>query len=176
MNPQKQIPGFCCCILKSSKSFSRRGNERRGASAPWRKRTTGQSDDQDNRGWPNLQALLRLESARDILFALRAPSDSQKKALKDGGAWASEAREPLRIRLGQKWIARDKGRASQADELWRFVLFSEFVFDLPGALPRDLEMVPRAHEEARSLVEDLCDRLRNDQRTRAVYRANASIA
>ncbi len=120
-------------------------------------------------GWPNLQALLRLESARDILFALMAPSEPQKKALEKGGAWASEAEELLRLCLGGSMKARDRRWASLADDLWRFVLFSEFVFDLPEAMPRDLEMVPRAHEEARPLVEDLCDRLRNDRRTQALY-------
>ncbi len=33
-------------------------------------------------GWPNLQALLKVESARDILFAVLAPSDAQLAALK----------------------------------------------------------------------------------------------
>ncbi len=120
-------------------------------------------------GWPNLQALLRLESARDMLFALMAPSETQIKALEKGGAWASEAEDLFLRCLGWTMKIRDGGWASLADDLWRFVLYSEFVFDLPEALPRDLEMVPRAEEEARSTVEDLCDRLRNDQRCRALY-------
>jgi predicted nucleic acid-binding protein len=55
------------------------------------------------------------------------------------------------------------------DELWRFLLFSEFVFDLPEASPPALADVPHAVESARPLVQDLCDRLRNDQRTRVTY-------
>jgi hypothetical protein len=56
-----------------------------------------------------------------------------------------------------------------ADELWRFLLFSEFVFDLPGVLPDALAGVPRAPAEVRLLVEGLCERLRSDLRTRAIY-------
>ncbi|MBN0394515.1 PglZ domain-containing protein, partial [Pseudomonas aeruginosa] len=56
-----------------------------------------------------------------------------------------------------------------ADELWRYVLFSEFVFDLPVALPDTLKGVPHAPMEARPIVEDVCDRLRSDPKSRAAY-------
>jgi hypothetical protein len=48
-----------------------------------------------------------------------------------------------------------------ANELWRFLLFSEFVFDLPEALLAAPADIPHAPVPARPLVEDLCDRLRN---------------
>jgi hypothetical protein len=48
-------------------------------------------------------------------------------------------------------------------------LFSEFVFDLPNDLPPALSNDLCAEKEARLLVEDLCDRLRNDHRTHASY-------
>lgn len=120
-------------------------------------------------GWPNLQALLRVESARDILFALMAPSELQEKALKGQDTWVSEARELFQAALGLNLITRSKTWTSVADELWRFVLFSEFVFDLSEALPESLANVPRANPEARPLIEDLCDRLRNDRRTQVTY-------
>lgn len=53
--------------------------------------------------------------------------------------------------------------------MWRFVLFSEFVFDLPQALPASLADVPRAETSTRPLIEDLCDRLRSDRRTQSTY-------
>jgi hypothetical protein len=64
---------------------------------------------------------------------------------------------------------RGKTWAAFADELWRYVLFSEFVFDLPVALPEPLKGVPHAPLEARPIVEDVCDRLRSDPRSRSVY-------
>ena len=120
-------------------------------------------------GWPSLRALLAAESARDILFALLAPSDRQAQALKAQDSWVGEARDLFKAALGLKLKTRAKAWSSIADELWRFLLFSEFVFDLPTGLPESLADVPRAPESARPLVIDLCERLRNDQRTRVTY-------
>jgi hypothetical protein len=64
---------------------------------------------------------------------------------------------------------RGKTWSALADELWRYVLFSEFVFDLPMALPETLKGVPHAPMEARPIVEDVCDRLRSDPKSRATY-------
>jgi hypothetical protein len=119
--------------------------------------------------WPQLQSILGAESARDLLFALLAPSDDAKKKLKDTDSWVTEARELLQGCIGLKLVTRGKTWNSIADELWRYVLFSEFVFDLPETLPEPLVQVPKADQEARPVVEDLCDRLRNDRRTQNVY-------
>ena len=120
-------------------------------------------------GWPTLQASLKVESARDILFALLAPSEPQSEALKANDAWISEAKDLFRRCLGLKLLTRGKTWAAIADELWRFVLYSEFVFDLPEQLPTGLADVPRAEPVARYLVEDVCERLRNDRRTQGTY-------
>lgn len=120
-------------------------------------------------GWPNLRALLLVESARDILFALLCPSDAQKAAINTQEAWVSEAKELLQVCFGVKLITKGKKWASVSDELWRLILFSEFAFDLPGELPPSLANMPRATAEAKALVEDLCDSLRNDRRTQSAY-------
>jgi hypothetical protein len=119
--------------------------------------------------WPTMRTLLQAESARDILFALLIPSPKQKEALEVNEAWVSEVRALLRATLGLKLITRGKTWSSVADELWRFLLFSEFVFDLPSELPGALSNVPRAPEAARPLVEDLCDQLRNYARAQPTY-------
>ncbi|MCO4198693.1 PglZ domain-containing protein [Aeromonas hydrophila] len=120
-------------------------------------------------GWPNLRALLAVESARDILFALLVPNDAQQAALKGSDSWVTEARDLLRNSMGLTLKTRGKTWDSVANELWRFVLFSEFVFDLPGNLPVNLNDVPRAEVHAKPLIEDLCERLRNDRRTQTTY-------
>ena len=123
-------------------------------------------------GWPTLQALLKVESARDILFALLAPSDAQRAALKGQDAWISEAKALFQSTLGLDQQTRSKAWEKMADELWRFLLYSEFVYDLPDrdqALPPALKDVPHARPEAQPLVTDTCERLRNDQRTQALY-------
>lgn len=120
-------------------------------------------------GWPNLRTLLGVESARDILFALLAPSTTQLTALKESDRWVTEVRDLLRNSIGLSLKTRGKTWDSVSNELWRFVLFSEFAFDLPGDLPTNLTDVPRAETTSKPLIEDLCDRLRNDRRTQSSY-------
>jgi len=94
--------------------------------------------------WPQLRATLRVESGREILAALLAPSISQSEALKGQEGWVQEAHDFLRATLGLNVKTRGKTWSALADELWRYVLFSEFVFDLPVALPEALKGVPHA--------------------------------
>ncbi|GAB1471748.1 PglZ domain-containing protein [Chloroflexota bacterium] len=119
--------------------------------------------------WPHLQALLRVDSARDILFALLAPSEVQKEALKGNAAWVGECHALLKTTLNLTLKTKGKSWSAIADELWRYLLFSEFVFDLPVELPSSLVNIPRAPREANHLIEDLCERLRNDRRTQPAY-------
>lgn len=119
--------------------------------------------------WPHLRATLKVESGREILAALLAPNPFQADALKAQEGWAQEARDFLRATVGLSVITRGKTWSALADELWRYVLFSDFVFDLPEALPETLKGVPHAPPEARPIIEDVCDRLRGDPKTRPAY-------
>ncbi|OGB35303.1 MAG: alkaline phosphatase [Burkholderiales bacterium RIFCSPLOWO2_12_FULL_61_40] len=123
----------------------------------------------DGLGWPNLRALLHVESARDILFALLAPSPVQLGALNACETWVSEVKDLLKNSIGLSLKTRGKKWDSVSAELWRFVLFSEFAFDLPGELPSALADVPRAAASSQPLIDDLCERLRNDRRTQSTY-------
>jgi len=115
-------------------------------------------------GWPNLQATLGVESGREILYALLVPTEDQQKALKSDESWVAEAKTLFQNSIGLKLLTRGKTWSSVANELWRFILFSEFVYDLPTALPDTLDNVPRALVEARPLIDDLCDRKSRDRR------------
>jgi len=119
--------------------------------------------------WPQLRATLRVDSAREILFALLTPTSLQLDALKEQDGWDLEAKEFLRAALAMDVKTRSKTWSALSDELWRYVLFSEFAFDLPVELPVPLKGVPHAPQEARPIVEDVCDRLRKDQESRAVF-------
>jgi hypothetical protein len=119
--------------------------------------------------WPQLRSVLKVDSAREILTALLAPTSLQLEALKAHDGWSDEAREFVQSTLGMSVKTRGKTWNPLADELWRFVLFSEFVFDLPGALPESLKGVPHASLEARPVLEDVCNRLRGDANIRATY-------
>jgi hypothetical protein len=119
--------------------------------------------------WPTLRTLLGVESARDILFALLVPTDKQTQALQGNDAWATEARALLDTTLGLKLKTRGRTWSSIAEELWRFLLYSEFRFDLPGDAPPALANVPHAPAAARATVEDLCEGLRGNTRSRVIY-------
>ncbi|MFM8320702.1 MAG: PglZ domain-containing protein [Chloroflexota bacterium] len=124
-------------------------------------------------GWPNLQARFGVTSARELLFALLTPTPAQLEALNGGAsgqeAWAAEVRALCRSTLGLDFTTHANSWSSLADELWRFLLFSEFAFDLPVDLPAGLATVKRAPSEARVLVEDLCSELRGHPRSQAAY-------
>ncbi|KWT98888.1 MULTISPECIES: PglZ domain-containing protein [unclassified Variovorax] len=119
--------------------------------------------------WPQLRATLGVESGREILSALLAPSAAQADALKSQDGWVQESREFLRATLAMSVKTRGKTWSALADELWRYLLFSEFVFDLPGALPEPLKGVPHAPPEARPVVEHVCEQLRASPRSRDAY-------
>ncbi len=119
--------------------------------------------------WPQLRAALGVESGREILVALLVPSERQAASLKTQEGWSDEAREFLLATLSMTVKNRGKTWSAIADELWRFVLFSEFVFDLPVDLPEALKGVPYAPVEARPVIDDVCERLRHDPRWRSSY-------
>lgn len=119
--------------------------------------------------WPNLRALLEVESTRDILFALLTPNDKQLEALKNGEGWVSEVKDLLHGSVGMVLNAKGKTWSTITDELWRYILFSEFVFDLPESLPPSLIDVPHANDTAKPLIQDMCESLRSDRRTRDIY-------
>jgi hypothetical protein len=119
--------------------------------------------------WPNLQALLDKTSAREILFALMAPEEEEKEALESQDTWVSEAKELFNVCLGFNPITKINKWSAISDQLWRFMLFSEFVYDLPEALPVSLQNVPLAKEDAKHLIGDVCNNIRNDKRTKDLY-------
>jgi len=119
--------------------------------------------------WPTLRALLNVESSPEIISALMVPEASQLAELEANKAWAAEAKQLFKQVLGLNLTTRGKKWKSISEELWRFVLFSEFVFDLPGDLPESLAGVPCAHTAARPIIESLCDGLRQDLRKQEDY-------
>lgn len=119
--------------------------------------------------WPTLRALLKVESSPEIVSALMVPNDAQRTALLNNEAWAAEAKQLFDQVLGLTLTTRGKKWKSISEELWRFVLFSEFVFDLPGELPESLAGVPKAHSAAKPIIESLCDGLRQDLRKQEDY-------
>ena len=119
--------------------------------------------------FPQLRAILGVESPREMLLALLAPTDKQKQSLKDQTGWETEIRQLAESTLKYSLKTKAKNHPAFAEELWRYILLSEFAFDLPQELPAALESAPHAAEEVRWFVEDLCDSIRHDLKKQAVY-------
>lgn len=54
-------------------------------------------------------------------------------------------------------------------KLWMYLLFSEFVFDLPSALPDSLKTVAMAPVEIKDKIYSVCDHLRRRSDLREIY-------
>lgn len=55
------------------------------------------------------------------------------------------------------------------DRMWSYLLFSEFVLDLPGMLPDSLKSVPRATDSLKTSIYDITRRIRNSIDMRDYY-------
>jgi len=125
-------------------------------------------------GWPRLQVVLGCESATEILTALLSPSDSQAEKMKADAGWIPEAKEFALATLGFSPKTKSQSWTPLSEELWRFVLYSEFYFDLPEAPPSALENVPRAKADAVDLVNRVCEELRFSSKHNKRYLENAA--
>lgn len=123
--------------------------------------------------WPKLKTLLNVGSAKEILIGILSPSEIQSETLKADATWSSEGRDFIQRALGHKLKTRGQTRQSIADELWQVLLFSEFVLDSAGETPPGLETVPRAGEDARSLVYEVCETLRRHDDHKDLYKTRA---
>jgi len=123
--------------------------------------------------WPKLKTLLGVSSPREILLALLAPKESQVEELKRDTTWFSEAREFIQKSLGYTLKTKGQTQKSIGDELWRVLLVSEFIFDSGGSIPEGMATVPRAANEAKALVYDVCDSLRRHDDYKEIYMTTA---
>ena len=121
--------------------------------------------------WPKLKEVLQVESTREIILAMLAPKPKQLDRLNSNSGWLNEAKELLKRNLGVELKTKQTKQEPIADELWRLILFSEFVFDLPDQvqLPGSLKSVPRAENQAQPLVYDICDGLRSNTVNQQAY-------
>jgi len=119
--------------------------------------------------FPRLKTELGCESNAEILITLLVPQEGQEAHLKHGASSRKESLDFLNRVLGFQPKKTNASWPIIQAELWRFVLFSEFVFDLPGGIPESLSTVPIAPEETVDLINRVCASLRDAARTRPAY-------
>ena len=119
--------------------------------------------------WPKLRTLLKRESAAEILVAFLCPDDAQKDALGKDASWVPEIREFAQTALGLQIKTRSQKWTAISEEMWRYILFSEFAYDLPRGLPEEMKDVPRAPGPPKDLVYTVCETLRESERYKVSY-------
>lgn len=119
--------------------------------------------------WPKLRSLLKAESAAEILVALLSPTDAQRQALEADDAWPGEFRPFAQTTLGLKLKTKSRKWSPIRQELGRYLLFSEFVLDLPEELPEELKDVPRGDVSRLDLINAVCETLRTSPKHENAY-------
>jgi len=122
--------------------------------------------------YPALKSGLGAQSEVEILLAFLNPTVKQLKFLKTDKYWPSEFKQFLKDRLEVKVTSR-KFETLQKD-LWRIVLFSEFIFDLPTELPKSLKEVVSAKPDSQEIIFKVCNQLRSLKDTEEIYINNAN--
>lgn len=116
--------------------------------------------------WGKLQTTTGGKSEKEILLTLLAPKQQQASILQKDHSWIKEYKS-LAQKIGLPSKARTFDQVN--NELWFFVLISEFIYDLPVNLPAALKNVPIANETSRHLMLDLCHTLRNTKSCQDLY-------
>ncbi|HKQ37622.1 MAG TPA: PglZ domain-containing protein, partial [Verrucomicrobiae bacterium] len=119
--------------------------------------------------YPTLNEVCGAEGPREILVCFLCMSAEQRKKFGKAKVWKKEletlAKRTLDFSLSAKGVDPDEVRLA----LWRYMLFSEFAADLPGALPAALEDVPRASKRHHAFVYSVCDKLRDSKTAEQDY-------
>lgn len=114
----------------------------------------------DGNTYAKLQVLTGGKSEKEILQVLMVPNDEQLDKLKANKTWITEYKKLAQI-IGIKTTAKTFEQVN--DELWRIMLFSEFVYDLPIQLTQKLQSVPIVKEASKSLALELVKNIRNNK-------------
>ena len=125
--------------------------------------------------WPKLRTILKVESAVEILVSFLSPSPEQKGILEKDDSWIPEFHDFAETTLGLTLKTMSKKWSKINQEVWRYVLYSEFAFDLPDELPADLKDVPRASASFKDLIYSVCEALRTSEKHQEIYMDMANM-
>ncbi len=119
--------------------------------------------------WPKLRTILKVESGAEILVSFLSPTTEQRNPLEADDSWIPEFKDFAATALGLTLKTKSQKWSKISEEVWRYVLFSEFVLDLPGELSSELKDVPCAPATFRDLVYTVCDNLRTSEKYQEFY-------
>lgn len=116
----------------------------------------------DGAAYPELEQLTGGKSFIEIVVGLLAQNECADMK------WLTEWKKFADIHFPELSVDGTTLKEVQTN-LWTYILFSEFVFDLPDKLPDSLKSVPVANVESKNNVYMICDKLRNQKNLREIY-------
>ena len=127
--------------------------------------------------WPMLNGVFRTETPHEIIATVLCDLVKAEEAVAKRGCI-----DEL-LRLLESTIGFRPAPSEPLSTHWSYlrqriatyVLFSEFVFDLPGDVPDSLSAVPRAGVDAEAVIYAACDRMRGDTGLRETYEELAQV-
>ena len=125
-------------------------------------------------GAPVLSGLLGAEGTKEVLVRFLGLAGTEAPRLKKSPHWRKELQTLVSKTLGLKLPEESADIDELRQVLWRFLLFSEFVVDLPVALPPALSGVPKAAPKHHRFVLDLCATLRDRTSAQQTYEESAN--
>ncbi len=124
---------------------------------------------------PVLRDALDAEGPKDMLVKFLTAEGTMLKELKTTSHWVKDLKDLVARTLGLKLEGSKEAVEQLQEQLWRYLLFSEFVADLPVELPSSLESVPRAGKSQESFVRSLCATLRDLGKAQQHYEEAATL-
>jgi len=123
---------------------------------------------------PVLRDALDAEGPKDMLVKFLTAEGKTLKGLKATSHWVKDLKDLVARTLGLKLEGPKEAVEQLQEQLWRYLLFSEFVADLPVELPPSLISVPRAGKSQESFVRSLCGTLRDLGKAQQAYEEAAT--
>lgn len=118
--------------------------------------------------WPILNEVFCTENSAEIV-ALALCNAVKAKEVDDKPGCIEELLRLFESAVGFKPASESRKWKTLRLKAGEHVLFSEFVFDLPGGTPDALSAVPHSGDDAKSVVYAACDRMRTDLGLRDSY-------
>jgi len=124
---------------------------------------------------PVLRDVLDGEGPKDMLVKFLTAEGKTLKDLKATSQWVKDLKDLVARTLGLKLEGPKEAVEQLQEQLWRYLLFSEFAADLPVELPPALVPVPRAGKSQESFVRSLCATLRDLGKAQQAYEDAATL-
>lgn len=111
--------------------------------------------------WPLLKTSLKAESSKEIILTVMCPDKERLQFLNNTHTWFNEYKDLCKEILDFTPVSGNDFSSIQ-DELWRYILFSEFFLDIKKEIPESFRDIPVAPEELKGRIFQICDSLRQN--------------